>query len=280
MRSRCLLPWARVAFAPLALWLASQAWAHDSWFVPLPPTERGERVLALGTGDRFPVLETPLSIEHVATSGCHGAGQARPVALRWLADRPSALLMRTTRPLPGGAALSCWAQLLPQDIEIDDTTVEVYLNEVNAGEAVRARWQELRARGVRWRERYTKHARIEIGTETAPAGSPAAAAPGDAPALGLDVRLESPLPLRAGDTLRVQVLRDGQPLAGQPVELRSDLSPIGLWRQTDADGRVSIPVPLAARWLLRGVDLRPSATRADAWESRFVTLAFEVLPRR
>lgn len=280
MRRPCLLPWARVALVPLSLWLASPASAHDSWFVPLPHTERGERVLALGTGDRFPVLETPIAIEHVAASGCHGAGQARPVALRWLADRPNALLMRTTRPLPGGAALSCWAQLLPQDIEIDDTTVEAYLDEVHAAEAVRARWKELRARGVRWRERYTKHARIELAAEAAPAGTPVAAAPGAVPALGLDVRLESPLPLKAGDTLRVQVLRDGQPLAGQPVELRSDLSPIGLWRQTDADGRVGIPVPLAARWLLRGVDLRPSATRADAWESRFVTLAFEVLPRR
>lgn len=271
MRRPCL-PWVWAALAPLWLCGLGPAWAHDSWFVPLPPTERGERVLALGTGDRFPALETPLSMEQVAASGCLGAGQARPVPLRWLADRPTAVLLRTTRPLPEDAALSCWAQLLPQDIEIDDATVEVYLSEINAGQAVRARWQELRARGVRWRERYTKHARIELGA--GPAG------PAAAPVLGLDVRLESPTPLRAGDTLHAQVLRDGEPLAGQPVELRSDLSTIGLWRRTDAEGRVSIPLPLAARWLLRGVDLRPSATRADAWESRFVTLAFEVLPRR
>jgi len=75
-------------------------------------------------------------------------------------------------------------------------------------------------------------------------------------------------------------LRDGQPLVGVPVELRSDLSPIGFWRQTDAEGRLQITVPLAARWLLRSVDLRPAASKPEGWDSRFVTLAFDVLPRR
>jgi hypothetical protein len=105
-------------------------------------------------------------------------------------------------------------------------------------------------------------------------------APGAVAGLALDLRMETPGPLRAGDTLRVQLLRDGQPLAGLPLELRSELSPLGIWRQTDTEGRISVPVPLAARWLLRGVELMPSERRADAWDSRFVSLAFEVLPRR
>jgi uncharacterized GH25 family protein len=93
----------------------------------------------------------------------------------------------------------------------------------------------------------------------------------------MDVRLETAQrPLRAGDTLRFQVLRDGAPLAGLPVELRSDLSPLGICRQTDAEGRVELTVPLAARWILRGTDVRPSAQDPDRWQSRFVTLAFEV----
>jgi hypothetical protein len=36
------------------------------------------------------------------------------------------------------------------------------------------------------------------------------------------------------------------------------------------------PLP-AGRWVLRAVDLRPSETEADRWDSRFVTLAFELL---
>ena len=49
-----------------------------------------------------------------------------------------------------------------------------------------------------------------------------------------------------------------------------------VWLQTDAQGRVRAQAPSPGRWVLRGTDLRLSATRPDAWESRFVTLAFEV----
>ena len=276
----------RAAWWPalLAPWLllASPAFAHDSWFTPLPRTDRGEAVLAFGTGNQFPVYEVGMPLAQLAGSGCQGEAQGggqRAAPLRWVADRPIALVLRSARPVPATATLTCWAQLHPIDIEIpDNTTVEVYLKEVNALPAVRERWDALRARGVRWQETYTKHARIELGAvdgAAAPASLPVAIA-----GLGLDLRLETPGPLRAGDMLRAQLLRDGQPLAGLPLELRSDLSPVGIWRQTDAEGRISVTVPLAARWLLRGVDLRASERRTDAWDSRFITLAFEVLPKR
>ena len=35
-------------------------------------------------------------------------------------------------------------------------------------------------------------------------------------------------------------------------------------------------LPLAGRWVLRGTDLRLSSERPDTWDSRFVTLAFDV----
>ena len=37
-------------------------------------------------------------------------------------------------------------------------------------------------------------------------------------------------------------------------------------------------VPLAAKWMLRGTDLRLSTSNPDFWDSRFVTLTFEVFP--
>lgn len=83
-------------------------------------------------------------------------------------------------------------------------------------------------------------------------------------------------PLRVGDSVGFQVLSDGQPMPGLPVELRSELSPLGIWRQTDAQGRIDVTLPLAGRWILRGTALQPSSRRTDAWDSRFVTLAFEV----
>jgi len=265
--------------AVLLVVLAGPARAHDSWFAPLPATARGEAVLALGTGNQFPVQEITIPLFQLRGSGCQGEGQ-RASPMRWVADRPVALVLRSARPVPATTALTCWAQLHPIDIAIDDhNTVDVYLNEVSALPAVRERWAALRARGVRWQETYTKVARVELNALAAAAGAPPAV-PAAIDGLALDLRIESPGPLRAGDTLGAQLLRDGQPVAGLPLELRSDLSPVGIWRQTDAQGRISLPVPLAARWLLRGVDLRPSERRADAWDSRFISLAFEVLPRR
>jgi hypothetical protein len=272
---------AALAAAVLAL-LAGPSFAHDSWFAALPRTDRGEAVFAFGTGNQFPVMEVTIPLFQLRGSGCQGQAQ-RAAPMRWVADRPVALLLRSARPVAATSALTCWAQLHPIDIEIDSNdTVDVYLKEVSALPAVRERWAALRARGVRWQETYTKVARVELNALEAESG--AAAATPEPPALidglALDLRIESGGPLRAGDTLRAQLLRDGQPLAGLPLELRSDLSPVGIWRQTDAEGRISVPVPLAARWLLRGVDLRPSERRADAWDSRFITLAFEVLPKR
>lgn len=257
-----------LATAALAL-LAHAAHAHDTWFEPQPGrVADAQPVLALGTGTRFPRQEFTVPRHQVQASGCVVRG-GREVALQHVADEPT-LWLRPAAPGP----LSCWTRLVPLELEIDDATVEIYLDEVRAVPAVRERWAALRARGVRWHETYVKHTRIELGDTQLGAGAMPAA-----PGLGVDALLETrSRPLRAGDTLRAQVLRQGRPLAGLPVELQSDLSPLGLWRVTDAEGRIEVTLPLAARWLLRGVELRPSTTRADRWESDFISLAFEVLP--
>lgn len=281
----------RVALSPVLLTLgASPAGAHDTWWAPQPTTERGEVVLALGTGNRFAVQDSPIPVQQVLQSGCvaiAGSNPGRTWPLRWLADRPDSLVLRTTRPVPASTALSCWAQMAPVELLIDrPETVQAYLSEIRATAAVRERWATLQARGVRWQETFTKHARIALNPAspspvptTEPAGERNALPAVTAVVLGMDVRIDaSTRPLRVGDTLHAQVLRDGQPLAGLAVELLNDLSPLGLWRTTDAEGRLQITLPLAARWLLRGVDLRPSPQHADHWDSRFVTLAFEVLP--
>jgi hypothetical protein len=260
-----LLTWACAAL--LVLW-GTQASAHDTWFQPLAPTPGGHLVFALGTGTRFPTLEFPLGYEYLVGSGCRSAG-AGAVPLVHVEDRPAWLVVRSGKPLNQGAGLTCWAQLSPFDVEVPPEKIEVYLREIQASPALRATWAAMKARGLPWRERYTKFARIELGGT-----GPRAALP-----LGMDVVLSNPRqPIRAGDELGFQVLRDGAPLADLPVELVGDLSPVGIWRKTDGEGRIRVTVPLVGRWILRGVDLRVSSKTADEWESRFVTLAFEVSP--
>lgn len=255
----------KIAAAALLAAAATTVRAHDTWFEPLPSTPRGHPVFALGTGNRFPVFEIPLGYEYVVGSGCRGEG-ASAAALAHVEDRPTALVVRSAAPVKAGAALTCWAELTPFDVVVPPDKVEVYLAEIQAGAALRATWAAMKARGLPWKERYTKVSRVEIGGTGLRAALP----------LSMDVRLESPRqPIRAGDALTFQVLRDGAPIGDLPVELVGNLSPLGIWRKTDAQGRVRVTLPVPGRWILRGVDLRVSRQSADEWESWFVTLAFD-----
>lgn len=256
--------------AALAL-AAAAAQAHDTWFAVVPSAPGAAPLLALGTGNRFPKQEFTLGQEQLQHSGCSGAGDA-VLPLSFERDSDTALVMRAA--LPAGSGQTCWAQSVPFVVELQDDTVALYLKEIQAPAAVHRAWAALHARSLPWQEQYTKHARILLGeTPVASAGT------ADVP-MGMDLLLHSGTwPLRAGDEASFQLLRDGQPLAGQALELHSDRSPLGLWRRTDDEGRVSFRLPLAGHWVLRGTDLRLSGDAPETWESRFVTLTFDVQPK-
>jgi hypothetical protein len=259
-----------IAFAATLVLAAGQGAAHDTWFEPRTTTADGGRWMALGTGNQFPAHETAIAPEYLQHSGCRrGAGAAgRLVALRPTA---TALMLRSP---PATRGLSCWAQLQPFEIELAPDKIGVYLDEINASAALRTTWAEMHARGLPWKERYTKHARIELrarGTGPVPAAQPSG--------MGLELLLDgSAQPLQPADAFGVRVLRDGLPLPKFAIQLRSERTRLGIWRETDADGRAQFQLPWAGRWLLRGVELRLSQAMPDTWESRFATLAFDVAP--
>ncbi|HEX6721063.1 MAG TPA: DUF4198 domain-containing protein [Burkholderiaceae bacterium] len=249
---------------------AHGAYAHDTWFAPLPAGRDGGVALALGTGNQFPVQESGIDIKHLVYSGCRHEPGSAPIALQRTADAPTALNLRVRA--ERGLPLTCWAQTAAFDVELADDKIALYFKEIQAPPEARDAWAQMRARGVKWKERYTKHARIELNP------GPGAAAPLN---MALDVLLESPQRTpRRGEPMQFRVLRNGQPLADFAVELRGDRSALGIWRKTDAEGRVRLPAPLPGRWVLRGTDLRVSERDPDTWESRFVTLAFEILDDR
>ena len=242
------------------LWGAVAAQAHDTWFHALPPVA-GAPVLALGTGNRFPVQESGVGAEFLARQGCSlkgSDGQASKPLMRPVHNIANALVLRAP-PL----AQSCWAQLVPLEIELPADKVAIYLREVQADVALRLAWADMQRRGVPWKERYTKHARIDFtdsGAEPTP--------------MDMDIVREP----AAGGSFSFRVLRDGQPLPGLAMEWVGDRTALGIWRRTDADGRVQVPALPPGRWVLRAIDLRLSTTEPDRWESRFITLAFDVPP--
>jgi hypothetical protein len=279
MTLRCL-PRSGRALAAALLVAALPAAAHDTWFQlranASPPA------LWLGTGDRFPVLEYRVEFEHLQDQGCAAhtelAGRGRAAGERLAAvggpagrvanalalRLPAAAVARNGTPAPPH---SCWASLVPFDIQIEPAKVELYLKEIAAGDGLRAAWAAEQAAGRPWRERYTKHTRIDIGGLWPQAlGQPFEAVPLEAG------------PMRAGRTLRVELRHNGQPLADHPVELVSEASRLGIWRRTDAQGRIAVPVPLAGAWILRSTLLRAPAQPGARWESDFLTLAFEAVP--
>lgn len=254
---------AATAIAIAALCGAGPATAHDTWFDP-----RADG-LYLGTGDHFPKQEFTLEAVALSRHACRGA-DGRDTPLRPLLQTGTALKLAAAPP----GAQGCWVQLLPFEVQIAPEVVPIYFNDIQADATVRQAWAEQQSRGLPWNERYVKHARIHLR------GTPAAA-----PEMELDALIElgdnasAPFTLRVGDELGFRVWREGRPLAGMPVQFRSDLTPIGIWRRTDADGRVRIRLPLAGSWMLRGTDLHQADRERGLWRSRFITLTFEVAPR-
>jgi hypothetical protein len=247
---------------------AGAARAHDTWFSPV-----GGNGVALATGNRYPVQEVGPSAASVARSGCSD-GEAHAIALRPAREQARWLAMAVGATDGGHLALACWAELHTAEIELQPQLVQVYLAEIHAPPRVRTAWADMQARGVPWRESYRKFARIELAAATdAPAESRASAR--RPTGMDLEIVLRGDAPIAAGQPLELQVLRDGRPLPGFAVELVSERSALGIWRETDAQGLLRHRLPFGGRWLLRGTDLRLSAERSDTWESRFVTLAIE-----
>ena len=258
----------RLGALVLCLTAAATAQAHDTWFSVRGATLPGNAILALGTGNQFPVQESTIAAEHLQAHGCRQG--AKELALTAVASIRTALLLRAQP--SGKQPLTCWAQLVPFEIEIEDDKVALYFDEINASQALRQTWAAMQARGIAWKERYVKNARVEIAGNEPTMTAAARAVP-----MGMDIVLDSGLqPMRPGDPLAFRVLRDGSPLADFAIELRGEEATQARWLRTDPSGRVVVQAPQAGAWVLRGTDLRLSTTDPTVWESRFVTLAFTV----
>ena len=267
-----------------ALLLPAAAQAHDTWFQALPASG-GAPLLALGTGSRFPVQESGIGVEYLARQGCTvqapGTGanapkrrSVQPVIqpMKPLRNMANALVLRGP-----AQAQSCWVQLVPLEIELQPDKVPIYLQEVQADAALRAAWALIQQRGLPWKERYTKHARIDLrGNAAEPLRTDMST--GTGPGMGSDMDMDIVRAAAADGAFSFRVIRDGLPLPGLAVEFVSDKLPLGIWRRSDEQGLVSLPTLPPGRWLVRAIDLRLSTVRPDEWESRFVSLAFDVSP--
>ena len=253
----------------LALALTTSALAHDTWLIPdqfnLAP--KSTVTLDMTSGMEFPKLDVGPKPERVESATCRLAGKTFDITNK--AATPHSLQFKAE--LADAGVATFWVKLPPRSIELKPEEVKEYLDEVDAPEALRKQWAEMKEQ--RWRESYSKHQKTfaRVGDPTSDRSW--------AEPVGTFLEIvpeKDPTMLKAGDDFPVRVLKEGKPFAGFSLNAVSAGQPKGETRKTDSDGRVTFRVGIAGRWLLRGTDIRKSKQPETDWESDFATLTFEV----
>jgi len=259
----------RLAGACLLACAAAAAAAHDSWLRVADTQPSADLlVLDLDGGARYPKSEWPTPAGRIANAGCTGAAGSHALVAR--NEQATALEMRSRvgRETP----LTCWVELKPQDIAIEPALVPTYFDDIRAPEPLRRKWAQLHADGVAWKEVYRKFVRIEL----APAGTADAATLRRPLNVALELLPLGGAPLARGVEAEYVALADGKPVEGLAVEFVSYRSPVGVWRQSDRNGRFRFTPPFAGEWLLRSTALEAPAAPGQPWRSRFATLTVQV----
>lgn len=264
--------WLAAAIAACILAALPSVQAHDSWLAPAAEQSRGLLRLELGVGPRYPLRESGPAASSVARGGCRSAEQAKEQALVPRRENPDFLELRAR--IEATAGVACWVELKPFPVEMTPELVKTYFSEIRPPAALVEQWSRQQARGVAWRETYTKSLRMELPGEPGAAGSLAALRTPQG--LPMEMVPTGADPIRVGQPADFQVLLDGKPLAGQWIELVSSRHTLGIWRQSDAEGKIRQALPFAGRWLLRSVHLEAPADDSQPWRSRFVTLLVHV----
>jgi uncharacterized GH25 family protein len=140
---------------------------------------------------------------------------------------------------------------------------------------VRDAWAAQRKSSVGWKEVYRKYVRLEAPVQ---AGAAVASATELRKPRGLPLELipTGNEPLAAGKTAEFVALANGKPVPGLAIEFVPSRGPMGLWRQTDAQGRIQVPLPFGGEWLLRATTFEIPASQQEPWRTRFGTLTVEV----
>ena len=260
----------RVVPVLLTLLVAGVASAHDTWLLPASmrvPVGRAV-MISLTSGMAFPADDFAINPSRLARAQVRLGGATDRLASPVHGDR--ALRFRW-RPARAGVATLA-VELAPKTLTLAPGLIGEYLDEIDASPALRAAWAALPT-PKQWRERYVKHAAsfVRVGTVS---GDTSWATP---MGMGLEiVPLADPTALVAGDSLAVRVLRGGRPHAGFAIASRPAGEGIARQVTTGADGRATILLPTAGRWMLSGTDLRRSAAAGLEWESDFVTMTIGV----
>jgi len=243
--------------------------AHDLYLMPQKfRANVGETILlSAHTGDSF------LNSEHGVDPARLTSAPAMPEGSWRILGKATHATVKLER--AGSQYFAIWTK--PKALSMEAAKFEEYLKEEGLLAAL-----ELRARkneqAKMSREMYAKYAKTFVV-----AGEPTG---NFREALGLKIEfvpLADPAALKAGDSLPLQVLYDGKPLADVQVEMALSVnaklkSKHAIVGRTDAEGKIVVAIPEAGRIRLHCVQMERVAGPAHEWESFWASLTFEVAP--
>lgn len=250
--------------------------AHDFWIVPLNlQLDEGATLEVLGqTSSKFPTSQAAVAVDRVAEARIISATADEPITD--LATSGTSLRLRH-RPATAGQRVVV-ARLKWRSVRESAAGFRRYLQLEGASDALARLEREGRLPSDSITRRYAKYAKavVEVGARGPRAYSRRAGLPLEF------VPLTDPATLRAGGTLRLQLLYNDRPLAGAHVHAgaaaaksadpASDAS-----LTTDANGIVEIRTPTDGLWNARTIHIVPSPAGAGAdWDAHWATIVFGV----
>ena len=261
-------PLRAVLGAAILIFFTRPASGHDTWILArqarVSPGEVAK--FDLTSGMAFPANEVAVGPDRLERASAR-LGEA--VTDLGRAGGKKALRLTASFSKAGIAAV--WIESKPRTLELKPAQVREYLEEIGAWESVGRRW-ELEGKG-KWRESYTKHAKIYVRV-----GKPDQDDSWGQP-VGMALELvpeKDPTRVAAGEEFPVRLLKGGQPVPDLAVGLVAANAKSGSLLKTDAEGRVHLRLERAGWWLIRATMLDPSSKPDLDWETRFTTLTIFV----
>lgn len=251
--------------------LASSAAAHEFWLQAQNylPESGGSAALSLRVGENFDGELTPFVGTRTAALRHYSAGTVRDLA--------AGLPQRTALPRLEVPLASAGLHLIafdsePIEIALPADTFHAYLHDEGLDSVIEQR--KAAGKGAEpGRERYRRHVKALLRAGGKSDGTYAVAT-----GQRLEITpLSDPYAAAPGDTLRLRLSFEKQPLAGVLVKgwHKRDGQLLIIKARTDAGGEVALSLPYAGEWMVSAVHMIPARGAANAdWDSFWGNLSF------
>jgi uncharacterized GH25 family protein len=247
--------------------LAPLACAHEFWLVPHDGVTNIDKkvVFELRIGPTWPGVQSPRLKNLVDWFIAKDAKGVRNVE-----GRDGALSVGHLQARAPGATVVAMRTNSTR-INLPATEFNQYLEEEGLSNilALRKRYDLMQTRG---REQYSRCAKTIVFVDGRSDGFDRV----------MDLPLEfvahtDPLTLHTNDSFHVQVLLNGEPLAGTLVKAQLKADPVQeLTAVSDSQGRVALPLTHSGLWLFSTVHMEPSGEDGVDWESLWASLTVNI----